>query len=260
MFLSMLQWAIRKLTITMLIRNLKSIKSSKSKKESSDRMQCIGWNEEQIRLFNESVTSLRQPQLCYLININNSGQFNVNIGVVKLWTIFGNQFLPTIHTEATQFGFSWDIIDSTQQIQRIDIDESTSRMFTFEDIADITYTNLDIESSTSIYKLIQQKHQSSQTLLQEKPWYVKQQFPLKMITIKSKFGYNIQFLLLTFEDYSLFFLSLQNILLYIQYRNKLFSSIELNPSGSSASPSSHKRNKQLEGFISVSSALKAIAD
>lgn len=228
----MLQWAIRKATLTMLVRNLKTGLTTKN----DEKLACREWTEHQNILFETSIRNLQYSQLYHIVSVEENGAMVIRPGILRLWTAFGNQFTPTLQTESNHMGIGWKCVEredanklatqyqsgtrpesflmtsptsSSGDGNEEDFDDI--RILTFDDIIDITYKYLDPDTSKSLRPQMQAFHHNPDCSVQK----------FILVTIQSNFGHNLHILCCCFNDYDQSVTSLCNILLFTQARSKL---------------------------------------
>lgn len=233
-FTRILQWAIRKVTLSMLMRNLKTSLSKSGK--VNERHACTEWIDHHNLLYHASILNLQSTMIYHFINIEENGEMVIRPGLMTLWTAFGEEYKPDLRTEAHHMGIAWKFIGPDElskymntEIGCIDFKPSKQltsakagvpitsvppediRIFTFEDIVDITYKHIDIEATKWLAPHMKAFHHTADCSVKR---YI-------LVTVKSTFGHNLHILACCLQDYNESIMSLKHILLYLQNRAKL---------------------------------------
>lgn len=233
-FTRILQWSIRKVTLSMLMRNLKTSLSKSGK--VNERQACTEWIEHHNLLYHASILNLQSTMIYHFINIEENGEMVIRPGLLTLWTAFGEDYKPDLRTEAHHMGIAWKFIGPDElskymntEIGCIDFKPSKQltsakagvsitsvpaddiRIFTFEDIEDITCKYIDIEATKWLAPHMKAFHHTADCEVKR---YL-------LITVHSTFGHNLHILACCLQDYNESILSLKHILLYLQNRTKL---------------------------------------
>ncbi len=245
----------------MLARNIKSVSSS-GKKDKSNQLKytCTQWKENQNLLFQASIEKLLSPQLYYMLLTEPTGQIVMKPCILKLWNIFGEDYIPNIHTEASHMGIGWHVIypNDIEQYNGKGLPFFTNlmRFISFDDIIDMTFQYVDDTANEWLKKNINYLHHhgnfstsdnNTSTNNSSKKQKKENEHPLNedniymIITLLSKYDYKIQILACCLHDYNDCLLAIQNILLFIQARTKLIqanTSSQMNEGQSSSRKSS----------------------
>ncbi len=233
-FTRILQWSVRKVTLAMLMRNLKTSLSKSGK--VNERQACTEWIEHHNLLYHASILNLQSTMIYHFINIEENGEMVIRPGLLTLWTAFGEEYQPDLRTEAHHMGIAWKFIGPDElakymnnAIGVIDFKPSKqsssykpgipitsvvpddTRIFTFEDIVDVTYKYIDLEASKWLMPHMKAFHHTSECSVER----------YMLVTVHSTFGHNLHILACCLQDYSESILSLKHILLFLQTRNKL---------------------------------------
>jgi hypothetical protein len=215
-FVRIVEWAIRKITLTMLTRNLKAAMTEKrvEARKKCERHSCNDWTKQQQELFQVALTKLANIQLVHCVNFHVDGSIHLQPGLLRLWTAFGNDYQLTKDTEAKQYGIAWRSLERNEfagmKQQGVGMDEAQYRMITCEDIEDMYFQYLD--TSTSIWL---RQHVA--------PFYhpkcLDQEYVL--VTIRSAYCHDVHILACGLDDYQGNLLALQNVLLFVAKEHKL---------------------------------------
>lgn len=253
----------------MMVRNLKNAKSSTSKtnnntnKSNLDSQSCKSWIENEQSLFQECIMNLLRVQLYQFVTVSHTGTILIRPAVMRLWSAFGDTHLPDIHTAGYQMGLAWHVVyqsDLTNQYE-LSVNEDEQKIITFEDIVDIQYHLLDKSSTEYLQPRITKFHP---------PNVMKTNHPAPgasttsnntnnnsntaenygIVSITTKSAHVLFILVVNIHDYYDAILSIQQIVLYLQARNKLFSS---------SARSKEQEAAQAMNASAVSKALKLIS-
>jgi hypothetical protein len=209
------QWAIRRATVTTLLRNIKNISSIKDKKEK--RNKCTGWVEHEDLMYDASIDKLRCPQLFQFVVTNADGSIVIRPGVLKLWTAYGDKFKPTKETDGDGMGLAWHIWDKNDTTLNVmGTKEEKFNVITFEDIVDVTYQYLDKETTQCLLPNVQRMFHTRCGTVGK----------YMIVSIRSDFGFCIHILSCCLSCYDEVFIALQHILLYLQTKAKLKAAVE----------------------------------
>jgi hypothetical protein len=206
-----MQWAIRKATLASLIRKAKS---SAAYKLSRKQLQATGtdWTKHHEILYEESIKGIKFPQIYEFIVVNPDGGIVIRPGIMKLWTAYGDEFTPNLRTDAEHMGLAihlWDAADGNA----LDLQEEMENyaIVTFSDIVDVSYQYIEMTTTKllkpNVGRFLHKQCSGGRYLV---------------YTIKSEFGMAYHILSCCLHGYDDAFVYLQNILLYIQTRKKLF--------------------------------------
>jgi hypothetical protein len=231
-----LHWAIRKCTLTVLIRNLKSLNavgaSKKEKAKYSEKQSCAQWKEHQNFLFDFAVEKLSDPQIYYCLLTEPSGQIFIKPAVMKLWTIFGDSYVPTIDTDASQIGLGWhtitkeDLSNKKGSSGALPFFPEHVRFIAFEDVIDINFQYVDETSNEWCQKNLSHLHHhskfqsSSGSGKQSNKKEQEMSNVFMIINIVSKYDYRLQLLACCLQDYNECIIAIQNMLLFLTAKTK----------------------------------------
>lgn len=213
----MLEWAIRKDTLTRLVRNLKTSAAGKAEarksKKQGGKQACLGWMAHQESLFKAAIDNMKSIQLVQFINLDNNGSMSLRTGLIKLWSALGEDHVPTVSTEAKDFGIAYQLITRQDYLSMTEgpfLDEAQLRIVTFADIEDIRFQALDATATTCLRQKVAAFHH---------PTCCSQNYII--VTIKTSFGYDLHLLACCLQDYQGFLLALQNAAVFIAKEQKL---------------------------------------
>ncbi|RYH06176.1 hypothetical protein EON65_43195 [archaeon] len=220
----MVEWAIRKVTNTMLLRNLKSGLSAErvEVRKKSEKHSCKDYQDQQDQLFKAAVKKLQEINLVQFVTFKQDGTLCLQPGLVQLWYAmrgeektggFGSQTgnsapEPTTSTESKNFGFAYQYID--QSYKKQDLDEEEMRIVTCADIADFRFENLDSQCTEWLREKCADFHHPTCT-----------QRPYMMCMLKTFHGHTIHILACCLQDYNNWLLALQQVLLYVLKEDKI---------------------------------------
>jgi hypothetical protein len=221
-FINIVQWAIRKATMATLIRKAKT---SAAYKVTRKQLQATGadWMKHHEILYEESIKGIKFPQIFEFVVVTPDGGIVIRPGIMKLWTAYGEDFTPSLRTDAELMGLAihiWNEKDSN--VLDLNEDRESYAILTFADIADISYQYIE-KSTTKWLKPNVQKFLHKQCSCSR---YL-------VFTIISEFGMAYHILSCCLHGYDDAFMYLQNILLFIQTRKKLFDSAMSEKTGKS---------------------------
>lgn len=240
-FVRMLEWSIRKVTIVMLVRGAKialgTTKKGKKQEEEDEnaslkdsKYDCNDWLAQQESLFKVAIQKMRQPpiQTFQFLLLDSQGSIWIQTGLMKLWNVFGDDFIPTIATDSTHYGLVYEYLSREEYQARngkensISINEEVGRIITFADIEDYYFHHLDHTVSDNLRKELPSRQTASTTTT------TSSSSNYLVLTIQTIHGHALHLLANGLHDYDGFLLALQNVLLYINKEQKLRAASALN--------------------------------
>lgn len=244
-----LQWAIRKNTVTMLVRNIKAPKKA-AKDKNSERNACLQYVEHNNKLFQTSMDKLQKLQVYYFITTEPNGQILIRPGVMKLWNQYGDDFLPSLTTEESQIGLAWHPLFPPDQLTRggsnvssdlnanfdlkLGLDRDFMRIIIFEDIVDIRYQYLNYQNSSWFVNHHNHLHHHHQYL--DKSLHSNNSkrnlidlssHRYGVLTIYTKYDYKLQIICCCLSDYNENILALQQVALHFQMKHRFSQANQL---------------------------------
>lgn len=207
----MIQWAIRRTTLAVQIRNAKTTASWKNS-NNDDKNSGDDWSKHNEILFEDAVKSLKISQMYEFVTVDPDGAIFIRPGAMRLWTVFGESFLPTTQTDADKFGLAIHIWQRGEPTFNVDLADENCNILAFEDITDVSFQYVDIDSTNILRPNVQKflhplcSGSSGRYLI---------------VTIKSDFGLQYHFLTCCLHGYDDTFSNIQNIMLFIQTRKKM---------------------------------------
>eukprot|EP01039_Chlorochromonas_danica_P009485 gene9485-10476_t len=245
-FIRMLEWSIRKVTITMLVRGAKialgTTKKGKKQEEEEEntlskdsKYNCMDWLAQQESLFKVAIQKMRQPpiQKFQFLLLDSQGSIWIETGLMKLWNVFGDESIPTISTDSTHYGLVYEYLSREEYQERngkeggISINEEVGRIITFADIEDYYFHHLDNTVSENLAKELPSRQITSTTTTATTTTATTSSNYL-VLTIQTIHGHALHLLANGLHDYDGFLLALQNVLLYINKEQKLRAASALN--------------------------------
>lgn len=207
----MIQWAIRRATLAVQIRNAKTAASWKNS-YSEGKNSADDWSKHNEVLFEDAVKSLKISQLYEFVTVDPDGAIFIRPGGMRLWTVFGDSFLPTVQTDADKFGLAIHIWQRGEPTFNVDMASEHYNILSFEDISDVSFQYIDLESTNILRPHIQKFLH---------PLCSGSSGRFIIVTIKSEFGLQYHFLTCCLHGYDNTFINIQNIALFIQTRKKM---------------------------------------
>lgn len=215
-FVNALQWAIRRATLAVLVRNAKTTASWKQSK-GDHNVAGSDWTKHHQILYEESIKGLKFPQIYEFVVSNPDGSIVIRPGVMKLWTAYGNDFTPSQTTEADLMGLAIHLWQPNEPSLDQQQEHDQYTIITFEDIADVSYQYIDV-STTALLKPNVQKFLHKQCSAGR---YL-------VFSIRSEFGMTFHVLSCCLHGYDDAFVYMQNVLLFLQARKKLLEASTAN--------------------------------
>lgn len=231
-------------------------------------------------LFQASVNKLLTPQIYYVLLTEPTGQIVMKPCVLKLWNIFGDDYVPNVNTDAAHMGIAWHVIypNDIEQYNGVGLPFFTNEMrcLSFDDIIDMTFQYVDDTSNEWLKDNINYLHHhgnfhipssafssvNSSAKYSSKGGKMKNEHehPLNedniyiIVTLLSKYDYKIQIIACCLHDYNDCLYAIQNILLFLQTRSKL---IQANTSSQHNESQNSRKSSANSVSIHQSSAAKA---
>eukprot|EP01031_Cornospumella_fuschlensis_P030522 gene30522-36885_t len=212
-FVRMVEWAIRKVTNTMLLRNLKAGLSAErvEVRKKSEKHNCKDYQDHQDQLFKAAVQKLQEINLVQFVSFKQDGTIFLQPGLVQLWYGMRSEDKasdPTTSTESKNFGFAYQYID--QNYKKQVLDEEEMRIVTCADIADFRFEKLDATCTEWLRDKCADFHHATCT-----------HSPYLMCMIKTFHGHTINMLACCLQDYNNWLMALQQVLLYVLKEDKV---------------------------------------
>jgi hypothetical protein len=204
--------------------------SKKERAEANEKQSCVQWREQQTFLFDFGIQKLFAPQIYYFLLTEPTGQITIKPVVMKLWTIFGETYIPTSDTaDPSQIGIGWHTIakedlENNRNPNSLPFFEDQVRFMAFEDIVDLTFQYVDDNAREWLEKNVIHLHHHSKYLTghASKRMNNRSESHLFMIVnIVSKYDYKLQLLACCIHDYNECLVAIQHILFFFAMKSKL---------------------------------------
>lgn len=233
----------------MLVRNLKGIKSGKNKAtkaSSQDILNCKGWVENEQQIFQQCIMNLLRVQLYQFLTVTHTGSILIRPALMRLWTAFDDTYIPDIHTEGCHMGLAWHIANQKELNNQYDLQlkEDEQKIITFEDIIDMNYHPLDKAAMLYLKSKVTKFHPPN--VLNPASNH---EIDYGIVSLTTKSAHVLFILVVNIHDYYDAIISIQQIVLFLQARQKL---------SSSAVRTKEQESAQAMNTTSVAKALRLI--
>jgi hypothetical protein len=165
--------------------------------------------------------NLLRTQLYQFLTVTHTGSILIRPALMRLWTAFDDAYIPDIHTEGCHVGLAWHIAHQQELNNQYDLQlkEDEQKIITFEDITDMNYHPLDKAAMQYLKPKVTKFHPPNvlnPTSNQEDDYGI--------VSITTKSAHVLFILVVNIHDYYDAIISIQQIVLFLQARQKLSSS------------------------------------